>query len=186
MAQTAANLFAGGVVEFKYGGSITAGGVYGGAGIVDLGFTTGGVKINRQTDWLDFEVDQFRAVLKKRAILTKMTISTNLSEGTLETLRLCWSLSSTSLVSSSSYLFLTESDGTRELDVYFKGPTVGTATHPGGSVPTYRNYEFPRCVAMADTEINIARGEQFSVPLNLDVLMDNTKTPARWGEFWES
>ena len=170
MAGTTGNLFSGGVTKFGIGWGVTT----------DLGFTKGGVKISRDVTWLDFEVDQFRATMKKQVVKNEMKITTTLAEGALKALQVGWGMPTTALLSNSSYLNLVETDGNAsnnmELDIYFEGPG------PSGKT---RVYNFYRSVAMGTTEYNISRGEESNVPVEFHILYDNSQTPAKFGEMWD-
>lgn len=163
MAWTAGNLFAGGASIVKIDD-------------VDVGATTDGIRFRRETDWLDFEIDQIKIKVRKEVTLSSMFIETTLAEATLNNVRISWSIPAAELTSSSS-LDLVEPDGTEEVTFYAEGPTIATYTT--------RKYDFARCVALANGEYNLNRGAQSQVPLNMEVLADNTATPPVFGFWWD-
>ena len=173
MAVTTGYLFAGGATLVQYNS-------------VDMGGTTGGVSISKNTDWLDFEVDQRKALVRKEAIMTKMMVKTTLAENKLYNLRVAWSMASSALNSSSSSLMLLESLGTEEHVLLIKGPTHTVPT--AAPVVNYdtRNYQLNRAVALANSEIALNRATPTNTPVEFECLIDTAATPARWGDIWDA
>jgi hypothetical protein len=168
MAWTSGNLFAGGATIVKVDDA-------------DIGATTDGIRIRRETDWLDFEVDQVKFKVRKESTLSSMFIETTCAEATLDNVRIAWSMPSSAILSSSS-LDLVEPAGTEEVTFYAEGPTVASVNAVAVSK---RVYDFGRCVAMANGEINLNRGTPSQVPLNLEVLADNSSSPVVFGYMYE-
>jgi len=174
MAQTPGFLFAGGATLVQYNG-------------VDMGATTGGVTIGKQTEWLDFEIDQRKAKVRKEAIMTSMTVKTTLAENKLYNMLTAWSMATSSLNNSgsSSSLRLTESLGTQEGALLIEGPTH-TVTTPYTSVAyTKRSYNFFRAVALANTETSLNRGTPTNISCEWECLFDTTQGNPRWGDIWD-
>lgn len=188
MAGIAQNLFSGGATVVRQGGP----------GGTDLGFTKDGIRISRQTDYLDFEVDQNTSIMKKQVVLTRMMLNTVFAEGTLTNIRRAWQIPSAALVSNSLQLRQSDSSSSNEFDLYFEGPSVGFMVPAGapnvwdqqnpatGTAVVKRVYEFYRCVALADSEYQLNRGVESNVPFNVECMIDNTKSPARWGDIYDS
>ncbi len=154
----------------------------GGADLVQIdgtnaGGTTGGIRLRREVDWLDFEVDQDTMIVRKELILGKMFAECALLESTLENVRKAWGIPAAALVSSS--LELRESSGGEEIEFKAEGPTVTDGTN------TKRVYHFGRVVALADGEYNIDRGSPTQMPVTFEVLAEAT-TPARFGVMFDA
>lgn len=169
MAWTSGDMFSGGASEVKVNNR-------------DVGGTMDGVRIRRETDWLDFEIDQVKFKVRKEAILSSMFVETVLAEPNLWNVAMAWSMNSTTALTTSSSLELIEPDGTEEVTFEATGPTMTASARGGGSD---RVYYFPRCVALANGEYNLNRGVQTSVPLNLEVLADSTASPVSFGFFYD-
>lgn len=170
MAVTTGFLFAGGATLVQYNN-------------IDMGGTTGGVSIRKNTDWLDFEIDQRKALVRKEAIMTKMSVSTTLAENKLYNMMVAWSQATSSLNASSSSLQLLESLGTNEFVLLLEGPSH-TVTSYGTF--TKRSYKFFRAVALANSEIALNRGTPTNVPIEWECLFDTTVGVVRWGDVWDS
>ena len=160
---TAGNLFAGAATSFLVDG-VTCGG------------TKDGVKVRRETTWLDLQVDQFAGIVKKSPTMVRMYLETILAEATLANIQLAWNIASAALVSNSLQLYQPQSGAAAEHTVYIDGPTV--------TGKTTRNYDFARVVIMADGEQSISRTAPTEIPFNAEILAENT-TPDRWGSVYD-
>jgi hypothetical protein len=187
MAGVSGNLFSGGATVVKIGGP---------AGH-DVGFTKDGIRISRQTDYLDFEVDQNTSIMKKQVTLTRMMLNTVFAEGTLDNIRRAWQIPTAALVSNSLQLRQSDASSANEFEIYFEGITVqymaqyvsSTAVWANlgsGTAAVKRVYHFYRCIALADSEVQLNRGVETNVPFNVECMIDNTKSPARWGDIYDS
>lgn len=171
MAWTSGNLFSGGATIVKIDDN-------------DVGATTDGIRIRRETDWLDFEIDQVKFKVRKEVTLSSMFIETVLAEATVDNVRIAWSMPTSAILSSSS-LDLIEPDGTEEVTFYAEGPTVAAINGSPLGANSYRAYDFGRCVALANGEFNLNRGTPSNVPLNLEVLADNSASPVVFGYMYD-
>lgn len=143
---------------------------------VDVGYSSGGVKLSREVDWYDFVTDQTKLIVKKQPTMAKMRMELGILQPELEYIRIAWSMPSSALVSAS--LQLVEPAGTtnEEITAVLVGPTIDGSTS--------RNYRFARCVAMADGEYNLSRETPSMMPITFDVLSEGT-SPDRFGAIWD-
>jgi hypothetical protein len=163
MAWTSDNMFKGGATLVEVDGQ-------------DVGATTGGVRLRRDIDWNDLEIDQTPLKVKTGVNLQGMGIEFDAAEPTLANIRRAWSIVAGSLVSSS--LQLTEALGTAEVEVNIEGPTIEYGTL------TKRVYNFQRGVCRGGGEIMIGRSEWAKVPYQIEVFVESYAT-GRFGAIWD-
>lgn len=127
---------------------------------VDLGYTKGGIEIRHEKSFVDVEADQVVGTVFKAYSSTKMFIKTTLLEATDDNLKIAWGMSSGSLSSVSEA-------PEHHVKVIGKKPGTGNNT---------REFEFTRCVQIADGAINMTREEESSIEVEFEALKacDNT------------
>jgi hypothetical protein len=136
----------------------------------DVGGTTGGVRIRREADWLDFEIDQSTLIVKKQITLSRMFIETNFAQSVIDTLRIVWQIPTSFMNASSTSLSLAEPSGASadEVALTIEGPP------PDEILPAVaggkRTFNMPRCVALADGEYNMDRGTMSGIPVTFEAM----------------
>jgi hypothetical protein len=137
---------------------------------VDIGGTTGGVRIRREADWLDFEIDQSTLIVKKQITLSRMFVETSFAQTVINTLRVAWQIPTSFMNASSTSLSLAEPSGASadEVALTIEGPP------PDEIVPAVagsnRTFNLPRCIALADGEYNLDRGAMSAIPVTFEAM----------------
>ena len=133
---------------------------------VDVGGTKGGVEVQMESETYEIKIDQSLYPVYRKMTARKATLRTNLSEGTLENLRIAWNLASSALVSSSLSLNNTENSSVK-LEFITKGP---------GATPCTRTYTFWAAVSMSAGAQKYVNSEEMVIPVEFECLYDETKT----------
>ncbi len=131
----------------------------------DLGFTTGGVVMRDQKDFLDIEADQNAGIVKKHVTMERQFVQTTLLQATLENLRKAM-MEPASNSTGSALNFGSASPAVQEhtLTLTGKGPDGNT-----------RTWVWTRAIPHNDeVEHNVGMRDQVSsLPLSFECLKDD-------------
>jgi len=139
----------------------------------NLGWTSGGVQIEHTSEFYHVEVDQDQFPVKSFKTKESFKIKTNLSENTLENIKIAWGIDSA--------IDLTTTPGSRRLvlggtmteapehylDVYGNSPGF-----PGGT--RQRKLHFYRVVAVEFGAMSIEKNKEQVIPVTFEALLDST------------
>lgn len=136
---------------------------------VDVGFTTEGVKVNKEKEHIDVDLDQVIGVGKKYKSMEKLFVETTLAEPTLARLRIAFDEPAANLVLAGSQL-----DIGGNSSAVTEHTVVITGTGPGTSVT--RTFTLYRAVSIDATDyIAGSRTEPSTVPIKLECLKDTAQ-----------
>lgn len=134
----------------------------------DVGSTLGGVTIEKAVEYFEKKVDQVLDTIALTPISNKMSVKTNIAEGTLENLKLVWN-ESTTIASTAQGRTLTGgiTTATTERTLSFNGKS------PEGF---NRTYTFHKVVAIGASAHAVKKDDVVQFPVEFRVLPDLTKS----------
>lgn len=139
----------------------------------NLGWTSGGVTLEHSSEFYNVEVDQDQYPVKSFRTKEGFKIKTNLSENTLENLKIAWGITSaidTTTTAGKRRLVLGGSDAEateHTLDVYGNAPGF-----PGGT--RQRKIHFYRVVSIEFGNLVIEKNKEQVIPVTFEALLDST------------
>ena len=134
----------------------------------DVGSTLGGVTIEKSVDYFEKKVDQVLDAIALAPIANKMSVKTNIAEGTLENLKIVWNEAST----------ISSTAGGRTLaGGLTTAVTERTITFNGKSPEGFnRTYTFHKVVGVGASAHAVKKDDMVQFPVEFRVLPDLTKS----------
>jgi hypothetical protein len=132
-------------------------------GIVDLGYTKGGVRLRYEPTFVEVEADQAVGVVKRGRANERFYIVTTLIELTLENLRIAFMLPSASLSGSTLTLGYNNSCWVDEHTLTLVGEAPECAT---------RTVTITRAITFNNKEYNMQRDEESGIEVEFECLKD--------------
>jgi len=133
-------------------------------GGTDVGYTTGGVELELNSEFYDVIADQSLTPILRQMTSRTCKVRTTMLEATLEHLRMAWNLADTALVSSSLTL---DSSQKGEVEVIFIGKGPNTTT---------RTATFFAAVGMATGPIPNFKDKECQIPVEFECMWSDTKS----------
>jgi len=129
---------------------------------VDVGYTSGGVELEVNSEYYDVIADQSLTPILRKMTARTCKVRTTLLEATLEHLRMAWNLADAALVSSSLKL---DSSEKGEVAIQFVGK---------GPNSTTRTATFFAAVGMATGPIPNYKDKECQIPVEFECLWSDT------------
>ena len=132
---------------------------------VNVGFTTEPVTQNFEREYFDIMVEQVKGPIKCEMINEEMTISTSLTEVSLDNLRRVWDQEGSSLIGGTFLAIGTELGANEHtLTIVAKAPEITGVS--------YLNYHIFKAVSYEATETVFQKGENTRIPVTFKCLKD--------------
>jgi hypothetical protein len=142
-----------------------------------LGWTSGGVQLEHSADFYNVEVDQEPDPVKTFRIKESYKIKTNLSENTLENLKIAWGIDSTiDTTTTAGYRRLafggssTTEPVEHTLDIYGNAP---------GTPARSRRLHFFRVVAVEYGTMTIEKNKEQVIPVTFEAYADSSQVAGK-------
>ena len=133
---------------------------------IDLGYTTGGVKFRKTTEYLDVDADQLAGIARKEKTMEKAMVSTTLREATLQNMRIAFAEPSSQHFSGSVLVFGQASPVTVEHVLQLTGKGISGKT---------RTYTFTRAIVSDEVDFTVgARDAVSDLTIGFELLKDST------------
>lgn len=132
---------------------------------IDVGFTSEGVTESVERDYFDVEVEQIKGAIKSEMTSERKTISTVLTEVSLQRLNQVWDQEGSKTLGG-TFLRIGTEDGAVEHTLTIVAPA------PPGTGFTYMNIHIFKAISMEAGEVVYQRGENTKIPISFKCLKD--------------